>query len=386
MSPRTRSVCSHLSSPFNICNNFTSPKGDRPASPPRPRTRSDRGRGGVRGPNPGTWQQATPRVSRFCFHRGLQLRSERAPRLGEPTLNHHNHVKCLSLLSLLCVLSCSGDSEPESVETNPNHEKNIPGWFYSNQLQSNRRVYLHLPRDYDPNAGKSYPTLYLLDANWYFDGSHSRISGGGIVEVVTQLADTQAIPEMIMIGIGILDLAGTQVRGQDFHSPNTVGFLRFITEELVPEVDRRCNTDTQTSGSRVLIGHSSGGYFSTHALFESDPRGSNLVENFISLSILQNGDFADIIGEERQFFESTQADQVLNLGLFMGVGGNEEERFLSAYNSLLANLLSRGYRGFRIAGSIYPGHDHGSYIKLAVQDGLLFLFEDYPTRGKPPLH
>lgn len=93
---------------------------------------------------------------------------------GKILLNVDKNIwQTLPLLYLLLVISgCGGgggsDSGPTdqtqaNTQVNPNQEKNIPGWFYSSELNSDRHIYLHLPDDYD--ASKTYVHLYLLDAN-----------------------------------------------------------------------------------------------------------------------------------------------------------------------------------------------------------------------------
>jgi hypothetical protein len=132
----------------------------------------------------------------------------------------------------------------------------------------------------------------------------------------------------------------------DFHSDRTPNFLRFIKRELIPEVNARFNKGVNSKGDRVLIGHSSGGYFSTHALYQNELDTVYSINNYVSV----------------------------NLKLFMGVGGSEEERFLITFNSLKDSLISRNYTDLHLETNIYDGHDHSSYITQAVHDGLIFLF------------
>jgi len=292
-------------------------------------------------------------------------------------VNHGCHAVVMLGLILLVVSCGSGSSSsPSSNNTptsaNPNNETNIPGWYYSNNLRSSRYIYLHLPDSYETGTDRSYPTVYLLDANWYFDGSHDRIAGGGIVEVIDDLVASGLVPEMIVVGIGNLDDYGNQMRGNDFHSGNTPQFLQFITDELIPMVDEKYNS--ATSPVSVLIGHSSGGYFSTYALFQNQTDGSNPIDYFISLSIWNGHGYADIFLEEIGFGERVDWNQDLGMRFFMGVGENEEDRFLTVHDELLVILMSRGYPGFLVQGTTYLGHDHSSYIPIAVKDGLEFVF------------
>ncbi len=54
---------------------------------------------------------------------------------------------------VLIFTSCTQDQEIIPVDNvNPNTEQNVPGWFYSKILKSNRYIYLRLPTDYDEDS------------------------------------------------------------------------------------------------------------------------------------------------------------------------------------------------------------------------------------------
>jgi len=122
-----------------------------------------------------------------------------------------------------------------------------------------------------PNA--RYPTVYLLDANWYF---------GLVTDITRIMARCETFPETLVVGIGYpldepLDDAFKQIwanRSRDLtptvdheeereeqeyvQRPITAGgaphFLQFIREELIPFIDNEYRTDGQ---QRTLVGHSS---------------------------------------------------------------------------------------------------------------------------------
>jgi predicted alpha/beta superfamily hydrolase len=59
--------------------------------------------------------------------------------------------------------------------SNTNKEQNIPGLFYYYNVDNNYQIYVALPCNYNPSDSKRYPVIYLLDGDWYFDGSNWRI-------------------------------------------------------------------------------------------------------------------------------------------------------------------------------------------------------------------
>ena len=43
--------------------------------------------------------------------------------------------------------------------------------FHSDRVGDSYRVYISLPKGYDPQHPDGYPVIYLLDADWYFHGA-----------------------------------------------------------------------------------------------------------------------------------------------------------------------------------------------------------------------
>lgn len=293
----------------------------------------------------------------------------------------HKMWNRILLIAVLVIIVAGCKKEEPAVtflpeeEINPDNEQNIPGWFFSDMLYSNRYIYLKLPQNYDTASNKSYPTIYLLDANWYFDGTHYRIEDGGIIQVVNELVKANLMPDAILVGIGNENTHGTSMRGVDFHSYRTPQFIRFIKEELIPEVNARFNIGFNSKENRVLIGHSSGGYFSTHALFQDNLDTMNSIPNYISLSIYGHDEHVKIGEEEQAYYQDSDSGKSLDLKMFMGVGSDEEEGFLITYNHLRDSIMSRNYIEFKLEGKIYQGEDHSSYIPEAVSDGLTFIFK-----------
>ena len=118
-----------------------------------------------------------------------------------------------------------------------------------------------LPESYGWAKDRRYPVLFVLDGQTHF--LHAAGSVG-------YLARQGEIPEMIVVAID------STVRVRDFTQTDWpsvwVGgggagnFKRFLSTELIPEVDRTYRTD----GFRVLSGHSAGGQFALYCL-TSDP-------------------------------------------------------------------------------------------------------------------
>lgn len=145
----------------------------------------------------------------------------------------------------------------------------------SEHLKELRSHWVSLPLSYDPQ--KSYPVIYLFDAEWRFEL---------IRHVAFDLGGNKKTPGHIIVGIphiewevkrsrdltfsqSRMEYDGEAVDSTWYHAGNAGGaraFYQYLREELIPDVERnyRCN------GQRILVGHSLGGYFGTYLLSEKE--------------------------------------------------------------------------------------------------------------------
>lgn len=277
----------------------------------------------------------------------------------------------LQLIIMLLIIGCS-KKEDSPIQKEKNEEKNVPGWYYSNYLNGSRYIQLILPNDYDSTDTKKYHTIYLLDSNWYLDGSSGRIDNGGLNGVIEGLVNNEIIDDVIIVGICNYNEYIHSTRGIDFHSEKTINFYNFITQDLIPTIDSRYNTSTYDN-NRTLIGHSSAGYFTMYSFFKYDTINYNPFHNFVCLS----GDFykeiSNLFLEEGSFADKIGTGNEVKMSLFLAVGSEEEERFLSSYTKMKDSLISRQFEHFKIEGKIYEDHGHSSFLSEAFLDGLTFV-------------
>jgi enterochelin esterase-like enzyme len=267
-------------------------------------------------------------------------------------------------LILIITLICSViASACESLSTTPSKFD-----IYSTEIGGSYHIYIHLPSGYDPEHPQGYPTLYLLDGDWYFDGSSPRIEGSGVQGIVSDLVDTGEIPPCILVGIGYVD--GN--RRYEF-TQNYKHFHSFLVDELIPMIDETFRTDP--SAGRTLIGHSDGAYFTLYTLFVSDAQQWPF-QRFIAISGDYTKNNRHIFTEESQFYERVGKQSNLNFSLFMSVGGNEEGRFVHSNEDIAAIISSHEYEDFRFISHIQPDLNHSSILIPALRDGLLWVFEE----------
>jgi predicted alpha/beta superfamily hydrolase len=159
---------------------------------------------------------------------------------------HHYRLYVMALVS--DEKKPADDDEIESPPTVKMLSQNVNDSFY---------IFISVPKNYAKS--KRYPTIYLLDANVYFD----------------LLKDNS---QTIMVGIGYQNaFIADSLRERDYTFPRALTmdsmrlsggapqFLKFVEQELIPFVDGHYTTDTT---NRTLMGHSLGGYFTLYALSE----------------------------------------------------------------------------------------------------------------------
>ncbi|MGG8497079.1 alpha/beta hydrolase-fold protein [Tenacibaculum sp. TC6] len=138
--------------------------------------------------------------------------------------------------------------------------------LHSNVLNEDREFWISLPESYNNPAvaHKKYPLLIVLDGNTHFK------TITGLVDYMSSAYNAR-IPEMIVVGIQNID------RRRDFtpdkiitkRKNNTGGgdaFLRFLENELIPELDK----NYRTTSYQILFGHSLGGLLATHAYMKEE--------------------------------------------------------------------------------------------------------------------
>ncbi|MCS5489852.1 alpha/beta hydrolase-fold protein [Algoriphagus limi] len=166
------------------------------------------------------------------------------------------------VLLLLTNLFPAYSQSPEEFIIGTRHQ------IFSNVLEEERSYWVSLPQSYHSpySSYKEYPILIILDGNAFF----RHISG--MVDFMS--ADSyrnRRIPEMIVVAVENVN------RNRDFtpdkiitRRPNDFGggdnFLRFLEEELIPEIDQ----EYRTIPYRILFGHSLGGLLATHAYMKEN--------------------------------------------------------------------------------------------------------------------
>ena len=193
--------------------------------------------------------------------------------LGQWTRPPHHY--CLYVTALT---DKNTPDEPEDKETAPTFTLRA---HFSNEPFS---LFVRLPEHYS-KGNKTYPVIYLLDGNAYFDPISNSVD--------SYIKRKMLSVDPIVVGIGyenayVMD----SLRNRDYTFPKSLPadsfnisgqgdkFYDFLKSKVIPSIDSIYRTD-QTS--RTIAGHSLGGYFVLYALtrHRSD---ASLFNNFIAAS------------------------------------------------------------------------------------------------------
>ena len=223
------------------------------------------------------------------------------------------------------------------------------------------KIFVALPSSYS-SGEKRYPVLYTLDANSAF---------AMITEAYRLLRVDPTTPDLILVGIGY-DVAGTARRGRRGRDltptraasdPNSGGsreFLNFISDTLIPFVDTTYRTIPQDRG---IHGHSIGGLFVLHTLFEKP----ELFRRYIASSPSLWWDNAILLKQEAEFGKRTPK---LDKAVFLSVGAREADDMRTHFQPFVDSVRSRKYSGLSLDAQVLADEDHLSVFIPAFVRGL----------------
>ncbi len=232
--------------------------------------------------------------------------------------------------------------------------------LHSVVMGEDRRVIIHLPRNYFQDTTKKYPVMYVLDGT--SQDNHT-------AEKITVLADAGLAPDAMVVGLP--NTRGNRERDQtppfmrwnvdDEKSPYGAAdkFLSFIETELVPFIDRTY----RSSGYRTLSGNSRGGLFVLYSLIEkpdlfqarfcySTPvwRFQNLMVNKVSEFLI--------------------ASPGLKGFLFVSVGDKETDQMTGGFTKLVEVLRKNRRKQFRWVSNRTPFAVHQDNALISTSRGL----------------
>jgi len=241
-------------------------------------------------------------------------------------------------------------------------------------LNETQEIWIGLPNDYD--STKSYPTLFVLDAEYWFDITYA------LTKEFYHNQDKS--PEMIVIGIPQIDrphrkmdmtFTDSKTNSMEqidsnliWNTSETGGglhLLSHIEKEIIPYV----NTTYSTNGFNTMVGHSLGGYYCAYIIPIQTSFSAFLIYD---PSIWYNsGDALRHI--EKNLPNHYKTNIYITSGLKFDGPKVMVRNHLNKIDSL--NVLLQSYPNINLGSKSYPNEHHNFMYLYSVMDGLTYLFE-----------
>ncbi len=254
----------------------------------------------------------------------------------------------------------TGMSSPKQVEiagTQVLHIKSVI-------VDQDYDLYINLPANYDNDKSKTYPVIYLLDAQWdfpllnaiygsqYYDGFIP-----GLIVVGITWGGKNPNPDLLRAR----DFTPTSISSQANLSGGAKKFISFIREELISFIDSKFRT---TKNERTLMGSSLGGLFTLYALFND----TDLFNHYVLTSPAVSWDNGVLFNDEKSYAEKNSN---LPVRVFMGIGEYEDPTY---YQKFVDQVKSHNYTGLQFESKVLEGVGHSGGKAEGYPHGLQFVF------------
>ncbi len=224
--------------------------------------------------------------------------------------------------------------------------------FYIPQLDRNRRIWIYLPRDYQISS-KSYPVIYMHDAQNLFDDKTSFAGEWKVDEALNNLAEMGAT-QSIIIGI---DNGGTlRIEELTPWTNSTYGggdgdkYIRFIIETLKPYVDENYKTKPKRENTGIM-GSSLGGLISYYAAIQ------------YPATFGMAGIFSPSFWYSNEIYPFTKAYQnEHDSRFFFLMGEKESEEAVPNMNAVIEELKATGFENSNIKSVIKADGTHSEWF------------------------
>ncbi len=221
-------------------------------------------------------------------------------------------------------------------------------------------ISVQFPEDY-ATTGKTYPTLYVLDA---------KQDDAFVAVKCNQISKELHTQNVIVVGIRYQN---DNNRDVDYTPTVTAygkggsqAFLHFIKNELIPRMQTDYHVDTLRS-KRIIIGHSFGGLFGAYAFTKYN----EVFGNYLLLSPSLFYDNSIILK-----YEEEQRNSIKNKSQLVFIGLGSTENSLLPANNLLYKRLLNHYPLTKSAFELVPGRGHMASKNIDIENALTFYFKN----------
>lgn len=247
--------------------------------------------------------------------------------------------------------------------------------LYSNVLEEQRELWIHLPENMD--STRKYPVVFLLDAPAHFYVT------AGLLKLLTQWN----MPQSFLVGIPntdrTRDFTPTHVPFQRGRKSPTSGgaanFLAFLEKELKPYLAEKYPVEDMST----LVGHSTGGLFVVYTYLEHP----EVFDHYLALDPSLWWDKEDLVMRSADLINPAKhKDKSLYIAAAnsTGIDSARVRKMKSVPTEMLrANLhfhdvLVENRERLNFTWDYYENEDHGSVVFPGLHNGLRSLYSWYP--------
>jgi predicted alpha/beta superfamily hydrolase len=270
----------------------------------------------------------------------------------------------ITLLSIAAVFATSANAQSSSAGSPVSIGRRFE--MSSAALSAPVSYLVHTPKFYE-RTDRSYPVVVLLDGNEHF--AHVSAS-------IDLLAEEGRIPEVILVGVTTVDRYAnftppkpqSAARGPDEPARNADTYLRFISDELIPEIERTF----RTRHYRVLIGHSSGGTFVVYSLLERP----DVFNGYVAISPAIDRDAETLLDALPSFLDD---HKTLRADMFVATANEGGRNIANTWrlSGVLALKTPFAVPGLRWRFESYPEESHGTVSLRGMEQGLRSIFDGW---------
>jgi predicted alpha/beta superfamily hydrolase len=264
------------------------------------------------------------------------------------------------LFTLVAILSINIQAQETPTNNKPVDKSIVDTKIASAIMGEDRRLIIHLPRNYAEDVEQKYPVMYVLDGT--SQDQHT-------TDKMTIFSDAGLIPKAIVVGLP--NTSGNRERDQtppfmrrnvdDANSAFGAAdkFLSFIEKELIPFIEK----NYRTTGYRTLSGNSRGGLFVLYSLIEKP----DLFQARFCFST-PVWRFDNLMVSRVEKFLSSSAR--LNSFLFLSVGDKETEQMVGGFDKMIEALKKIGGKKIKWASYRTPHAIHQDNVLISTSRGL----------------
>lgn len=240
----------------------------------------------------------------------------------------------------------------------------------STNVNDNFKIDVYLPPNY-PETNMVYPLVIGLDANFEFDN---------MAGIVSENIEKGNIPPVVFIGIGYnkdkevvkrnRDYTPTKTEGvEDYETGGADNFYKFITNELIPEVENIYQIDT--ANTKTLMGHSYGGLFTLYAMFQD--RNTSPFDKFIPVASSFWYD-SGVIFEYEQTYSQNHLD--FSSTIYTTMGSLEGAVMVASFEEMNERIVNRNYSNLVYKSEILKKYGHSRSDIISYKNGLEYVFNN----------